>query len=155
MNPDELIKNMGKIKKVQEASIFSRLGAFIIDLFILNFFVFGSLSVLIPNLPDITSLDSIANFELTGKMMAILIFAGILALTYFTLLEFSIGATVGMSFFNIKIDKKTSFFKCILRNVFIIPLFPFTLFWILDPIYLIIKKRRLLEELTGTKTVKQ
>lgn len=154
MNPDEMIKNVGRTKLYEEASIIRRLGAFLVDLLILDFFVFGSLSILIKDVPDITSFQSIANFELTGTIIAIFVFAGILGLAYHSLLEYSLSATLGMTFFNLQLSEKTSFPKCVLRNIFIIPIFPFTLFWIADPIYLIIKKRRLLEEITKTKTVK-
>lgn len=43
--------------------------------------------------------------------------------------------------------------RALLRNCFILPFFPFYIFWVVEPLYLAFYKERFLEKITGTKTV--
>lgn len=42
-----------------------------------------------------------------------------------------------------------------IRNIIFVPLFPLVLFWILDPIYLLFRKERLIDKWFGIKTVEK
>jgi hypothetical protein len=43
--------------------------------------------------------------------------------------------------------------RALLRNCFVLPFFPFYVFWFVEPLYLAFYKERFLERITGTKTV--
>ena len=45
--------------------------------------------------------------------------------------------------------------QCILRNIVVLPFFPFIILWVVEPIYLFTQGRRLLERLSKTRTVQR
>ena len=50
-------------------------------------------------------------------------------------------------------DTQIGLWEAALKNCFVLPFFPFYIFWIIDPIYLIFYKERFLEKITFTKTI--
>jgi uncharacterized RDD family membrane protein YckC len=152
MDADELIANLDKQEIIIVVGFWKRFFAFIVDILILDLIVFSAFSTILSKYINFESLSILKNgipFELT----LILLLLGVFSFAYFTLLEYGIGKTLGMMIVGIKVEGKLSFWKCTVRNIFIIPIFPLTIFWILDPAYLIFKKRRLSEILTNTNTV--
>jgi uncharacterized RDD family membrane protein YckC len=98
------------------------------------------------------------NPQIAEMLSLIIIIMGLLALLYFAIMDYKFNQTIGKMFMNIKIEstkKELSFLDCIIRHMFLIMIFPFTLLWILDPLFLIFNKqgRRLSEILSKTKTV--
>ena len=133
------------------ASIGKRIIAFIIDLLIIDIILLTPFSSyferIMPQVQQIMIEQIPEGFFLAAS------FIGILALLYFSLLEYYVNATIGMQLLNISVQGTYSFWQCCIRNLYIIPFFPFTLLWIIEPIYLFWHKERLLERLTKTKTV--
>jgi uncharacterized RDD family membrane protein YckC len=151
MNADEMIARLGKEKTPEAAGFFRRLLAFAADILILNVIVFSAFSSLISKNVSFNTLS--LKQGLSPQLSSIILLLGILSFVYFTLMEYSIGKTLGMMLVNIKADGELGFWRCFLRNIFIIPLFPITILWILDPVYLLIKKKRFSESVTNTDTI--
>ncbi len=154
---------------VGNASLWKRAAAFVLDLFILDFFVFGFydslLKKIVPNSDDFISLyrsfqvdDNIA-FVLTLLMLIITL----LALAYFVLLDYLIGQTFGKMLLGIRTVSvrdsskfgQVGFFQSLLRNMFIIPAVPFIFLWVIDPLYIFFNhdKQRFSEWLSRTKSI--
>lgn len=134
------------------ATFWRRALAFIFDLLLIN---------LVIAWPFQSALQQYALKELTlesvlpAQAYFIVVMIFILALLYFTFLEYYIGQTPGqmlMSIESIAIDGQMTFWKALGRNIFILPFFPFYVLWILEPIYLIFYKQRLMERWTNTNT---
>jgi uncharacterized RDD family membrane protein YckC len=157
MHPDELIASLGKEKKSVSAGFFRRLMGFVADILMLDLVVYSAFSGVINKYVENFSLSSGIQGGIPHGLYLLLLLLGVFSFVYFTLFEYAIGKTPGMMLVGIKVDenpdKEISFWKCAARNIFVIPAFPFTLFWIIEPLYLAVKKRRLLEQLTGTNTV--
>ncbi|MEM2138608.1 MAG: signal peptide peptidase SppA [Candidatus Woesearchaeota archaeon] len=54
-----------------------------------------------------------------------------------------------------KKENSINIFQSILRNLFLIPLFPFYLLWIIDPVYLLMTKKRLSEKYSKTLLIEE
>jgi len=91
------------------------------------------------------------------KIYFIVFIIFILSMLYFTFFEYYLSQSPGQLLMKIKVesDKDIGFFKSLLRNIYLLPLFPFYLLWIIEPLYLIFYKERLLEKITNTRTVMQ
>jgi uncharacterized RDD family membrane protein YckC len=87
-------------------------------------------------------------------LMIFIIF--VLAMLYFIFFEYYLGQSLGQMFFDIKIQSKDdniTLMQAFLRNCFILPIFPFYILWVIEPLYLVFYKERLTERLTGTSTI--
>ncbi|MEM4397999.1 MAG: RDD family protein, partial [Candidatus Woesearchaeota archaeon] len=190
---------------LNKASLFKRIIAFILDLFIIQILL-SPLSVLIENKFQFGN-DFNQNFNLLynnpnvlSDLMFITFIIFLIMFFYFVYFEYKLGKTPGKlilglrvineksnennllkktdenseieekqkDYKNIKdnitdknikeISKKESsinIFQSILRNLFLIPLFPFYLLWIIDPIYLLITKTRLSEKYSKTLLIEE
>lgn len=157
------------------AVLWKRVLAFIIDICILDIFVLSLLEGTVRKILGESS-DYNAVIETLQRnpeyMQALtIIFALIVMLTlaYFVLLQYAAGQTVGAILLNIyvvqtgvveeksreKEYERAGFLQCILRNSFLIPVIPFILFWVADPLYYFFAKKnqRLSEYLSRTKVV--
>ncbi len=87
----------------------------------------------------------------------LLLVVALLMLFYHTFFEYYLGQTPGQMFFTIRvIDRvkgEVGFWKALTRNLYILPFFPFYIFWIIEPIYLAFYKERFLERITNTATI--
>ncbi|MEM0231338.1 MAG: RDD family protein [Candidatus Woesearchaeota archaeon] len=86
---------------------------------------------------------------------------------YFSLMEFFFGQTFGKMLIKLAVIKdekeevrdgkslKPSIFKCLLKNVRFLTIFPFFLIWLFDLLFLLFRKdrRTFSEVISGTKTV--
>ncbi len=145
------------------ALLWKRVLAFFLDIMIIDFVVGfplrGILERVLPKAGFRESYDYLlVNPETSALISYVILLWGVLALLYFTILEYRLGQTVGKMLLNIKVepsDKKMSFLHTIMRNLFIIPIFPFILLWIIDPLFMVFskEKRRLSEVLSKTRTV--
>ncbi len=145
------------------AVLWKRMAAFVIDLIILDFVIGTPFRAIINRIIPSNDFQSsyaffAANPNLTALLSIVVAFFGLLASLYFVILEFSLGQTVGKMLFNIKVEskeKELSFLSCMVRNMLFLFIFPFTLLWILDPLFVIFTKdsRRLSEILSRTRTV--
>ena len=78
---------------------------------------------------------------------------GLLLLLYFSLFEYYLGRTPGMRLLGITTKGIDNVWTSFVRNMFVIPIFPFTILLLIDGLYLLFRKQRLLERFTGTSTV--
>ena len=149
-----------------DVSLPKRTLAFLIDLIILDFFIMSvySLSIkkLLPNVPfsELVSYLQVTPIILT-KIILLLTLLGLTILTYFVYLQHKLSQTIGMHVFKLFVvssDKKKgelTLSQLIIRNLYLLPFFPFVLFWVIEPIYLAIYNKRLLEKWSNTKLVEE
>jgi len=146
------------------ASIWKRLFAFLIDLIIIDFVIALPFRRILVNLMPAGGSYSqtfdflIENPGFTGLLTTITLFIGILSLLYFAILEWKLGQTIGKMFMNVFVvseKKKMKFWQAIVRSLFVLPVFPFILLWLIDPIVMFFNKdnQRLSEIFSKTKTI--
>jgi uncharacterized RDD family membrane protein YckC len=145
-----------------QPSVVKRFLAFLLDFSLLSVIVFTPVSAVLEKLSPTT--DIIATYavftsnEATSAIITIvMVFAFTLVMLYFVLLEYLLGQTAGMLFIGLKVQGNEgnlpTFWQCIIRNCVFLPLFPFIVFWIIDPLYVVFTKQRLSEQLSRTRTV--
>lgn len=135
------------------ATFWKRAMAFVFDLLVINLIIAWPFQ---STLQQYAMKEFSLNATLPAEAYLIVFMMFLLALLYFAFLEYYIGQTPGQMLVNIKSvsnDNNMTFWKAVLRNIFILPFFPFYIFWILEPIHLIFYKQRLLERWTNTNTV--
>ena len=81
-----------------------------------------------------------------------------LSILYFYMLEKKMHQSVGKILFNIYVVSDTKEIKgwqLIVRSMFLIPVFPFVLLWVIDPLFLLFTKssQRLSEILSKTRVI--
>ena len=143
------------------ASIIKRLGAFFVDLIILEFFAFNSLEGVVRNfLPSMGFTDMTTYLQQNPDKLILLvgvaILAGIYAVFYFTLFEWALQQTPGKMLVNIRI-KEAGFWKIFASNLTFLPIFPFNILWIVDPVHMFFsqKNQRFMERITGIEVVEE
>jgi uncharacterized RDD family membrane protein YckC len=153
------------------ATMWKRVMAFALDFLVLDFFVLGAFSSVSERmLGGSTGLTATyrlleSNSAQTNAFVIMFMIIILLVLSYFVLLQYMLGQTVGEILFNIKVvsdlgDKRfgsVGFGQCLLRNIFIIPAVPFIFLWVIDPLYLAFarKGQRLTELLSRTRVIEQ
>ena len=146
------------------ALVWKRLLAFVADILIINlvlFFPFKKiLQKAIPEFDNYSEAYSYfaSNSGHTATLTMVSFVMALLVLLYFISMEYKIGQTPGKILFNIYVVsevKDIAVWQFIVRSLFIIPVFPFVLLWIIDPLFLFFTKtnQRLSEILSKTKTV--
>jgi len=146
------------------ALVWKRLLAFLADLLIINLVIFFPFKRIIQRaIPEFSSYSEAYSFlssnqSYTATLTLVSLVMSIFAILYFALLEYKIQQTPGKMLFNISIiseTKKLSFWQFLVRSLFIIPVFPFVLLWIIDPLFTFFTKtnQRLSEILSKTRTV--
>ena len=153
--------NLPKPKSfVGPASLIKRFIAYFIDFFIINFVIISPFEkVLIKLIPSNLSFSETYRYIQSnpglGNVIAILsIIFGILIVLYFTIFEYIMQQTPGKILMKQYIVKdrgpELRFRNYLISNLTFIPVFPFILLWIIDPIYMIIspKNQRLMEKVT-------
>jgi len=139
-----------------------RIFALLIDLAIINLVViYPFRKIFINYFGNITLAQSFKINEIAisaGAYWAIFVIS-ILALLYLSFFDYYLGQTPGKMLMKIKVisirdeNKQVGLLSAILRNCYILPFFPFYIFWVVEPIYLGFYKERFLEKLSFTKTV--
>ncbi len=149
------------------ATIWKRALSFMFDIFIIDFFMLTYFRDLILSLvgqqEDAFSIYRMleGNTAQLEILTTIFLLFATLALAYFVLSQYMIGQTAGQMLFNIKVvsdmEENPGLWKCLLRNIFIIPSVPFIFLWVIDPLYLVFARngQRLTEWISGTKVVEQ
>lgn len=165
----------GKAKEyATNASIVKRILAFIIDIFLLNFFVLNPFRSFFAG--SISSSDFRATYEtlvndetVFNAVYAGSIFMGIIILLYFAIAEWKLGQSIGKIVLGIYVvpedygngrkGNKTeiAFWQALLRSAYALPVFPFFLLAIIDPIYMFFnaKNQRLSERFSRTMVVEK
>src|SRR3989338_6563750 len=146
------------------APAWKRLVAFIIDLLVLDFVVVLPFRKVFARLvPDTTSINSIyayltARPEINVWLTFISVMVGILSIAYFVILEGRLNQSIGkliMKIYVKSLENKITVWQHIVRSLFLLPVFPFVLLWLLDPLFMFFtaSNQRLSEILSRTKTV--
>ena len=147
------------------ALLWKRIGAFLIDMMILVVFVMYPFRKLFERiLPSNYSFSEMFNLlgsvQYTGYLVSIYLAYSILILMYFYFLEKKMGQTIGKKIMNIYVVSDTDNLKrwqFFVRNLVFIPVFPFDLLVLADPLFMIFTKtnQRLSEILSRTKVVEK
>jgi uncharacterized RDD family membrane protein YckC len=141
-----------------------RFFSFILDFLIINLVIiypFRGMFIKYFNGLTIRQAWSSNNLVLPSSAYWAILIISMLALLYFTFFDYYLGQTPGKMLLKIKIistkdDKKgVDMWRALLRNCFVLPFFPFYIFWFVEPIYLAFYKERFLEKITSTKTVNE
>ena len=147
------------------ALIWKRIVAFLIDVAIINLVVLFPFRALFQEIipkdlsfSDAYKLLSSANY--TSYLSTISFVMSILIIFYFLLLERKMGQTIGKMFMKIYLasdNDNLKIWQLLTRNLVFIPIFPFILLWILDPLFMFFTKtnQRLTEILSKTKVVEK
>ena len=154
--------NLPKRRVVEtQASFWKRTLAFLIDIFIINVVILSPFrSVIEALLPELSSTSEIINFlssaDLPISLYLIAFSIFLLVYLYFVLMDFKIGQSVGKAVMKLSVKPKDlKLWQCLVRNLELIPFFPFAILMFLDPIFLIFKGYRLSEHLAKTATIEQ
>jgi len=142
--------------KIIPSSLWKRFGAFVFDILIIEFVLLYPFTSIAERAAK--SIDaSFITFE--GPLIGLIFSVAAIYILYFALFEYYLGQTVGKMLMKIKsvslTGKKMSFWQAICRNLFLLPVIPFILLWIIDPIFIIWKKISFSEILTKTATVEE
>jgi uncharacterized RDD family membrane protein YckC len=149
-------------KFIAPASIPRRIFAFAIDLILIGFIIILPFKRLFQRiLPSDYSSDAIKYFQqnaqLIDSLSLLFLVIGIIILFYFTYFEYKIQQTPGKMLLGLYIfpENKLTFWNYLLSNLTFIPAFPFTILWIIDPIYMFIspKSQRIMERLNNIVVV--
>ncbi len=149
--------------KVQETpSIFKRSLAFLVDIGILSMTILAPVTSLLEKMiPEADFSASYAlltgNEKINSIVSVSMVFVFALIVCYFSILEYVFGQTAGKRLMKLQVvdinGKEPGLIQCIVRNMVFLPVFPFILFWIIDPVYMLLTKQTLSDQLTKTKTV--
>ncbi len=149
-----------KRKMVGDASFWKRGIAFLIDLLIIDFAIASPFSdIILSKVPDPQDYDFLmSNPEITNQIVLIFVVIMLLAFVYFVLFDYLLQQTPGkmLTKLYVKPEKKKakiSLLQCIIRNLAILPVFPFIILWAVDPVFILLKNRRLSEIWSKTKTI--
>ena len=153
------------------ATLWKRVLAFVVDLFILDFFVLsvfgGVVDKILGGTGELFTAYSMLQQNSVQADTLIMVFSIIvmLMLAYFVILQYATGQTLGCMLFDIHVVEQVGeskfirpgFWQSVLRNIFIIPAVPFILLWVVDPLYLFFVKKgqRLTEMLSRTRVVER
>jgi len=151
---------------IAPASLIKRFISYFIDLVIVNFVIINPfenvLKKIIPKGSFSETYQYIQNNPATANtIFFVSILIGILMVAYFAVFEYLLQQTPGKMLMKQYIIKETGpplrLRDCIISNLTFIPVFPFILLWIIDPIYMIIspKNQRLMERFAGILVVEK
>jgi len=150
------------------APLIKRVISLIIDLTALNFAVFypfrrltlGFMSEGQGFRDAVSAIESDPALAANLSRLSLAVFS--LVFAYFLITQAAQSQTLGQMIMKIYVrsdrkDGKLSFWSVFVRNLFVFPFFPLILFWVFDPIFMIVTRtnQRLLELLSKTRTVEQ
>ncbi|MBI4738492.1 RDD family protein [Candidatus Woesearchaeota archaeon] len=152
------------------AVLWKRALAFIIDLFVIDLFIFSSFrQILLSSLGSSAGFSAtyhflLSNSEIRRALLYVFILVSLFVLSYFILLEYLTGQTIGKMIVNILVVSvrdpnragTPGFLQCLVRSIFLFPVVPFIILWLIDPIYYLFNKdQRFLEYLSQTRVVER
>jgi|TARA_B100000315_G_scaffold260074_1_gene319120 hypothetical protein len=147
------------------ASVLKRIIAFVIDLLIINLIILfpfrGIFNKIVPDASFSKTFDFLnSNSEASTSITVLMVAVAVLTILYFVILENKLRQSIGKMIFNLYVegqDKDIKYWQLFARSMFLIPIFPFVLLWIIDPIVMLFTKenQRLSEILSKTKVVER
>lgn len=148
------------------ALIWKRIAAFFIDIMVINLVVLFPFRALFRNIiPKDYSfseayrlLGSSTNY--TSYISSVSFVMSMLVILYFLMLERKMSQTIGkmlMKIYVISDNKDLKAWQLLARNLVFLPIFPFVLLWIIDPLFMFFTKtnQRLTEILSKTRVVEK
>jgi|TARA_B100001964_G_C14201640_1_gene586101 hypothetical protein len=149
-----------------QASVLKRIIALIIDLLIVNIIILFPFKRIFEGIiPETESFSKTMDFlnsnsGYSASITAILVLAAFLTILYFMVFEKKLQQSPGKMLFNLYVKSQTKdlkYWQLFVRSMFLIPLFPFVLLWLIDPIVMFFTKenQRLSEILSKTKVVEK
>jgi uncharacterized RDD family membrane protein YckC len=150
---DEYNLNLPKQKYMAVSASFSKRAlSLLIALFICYFFMLSPLFALMPIKDNVIDGMNYLLYSNNSLLLILISASGLILLLYFSLFQYFLGRTPGMQLMNLYTLPMT-FSQAVVRNLLFVPIFPFSLLWILDLIFLIWKKRRFLELVSNTLSI--
>ena len=148
------------------ALLWKRIAAFFIDIVVINLIVlfpFRSLfQKIIPQEYSFSEAYRIfsSSTNYSGFITSVSLVMSVLIILYFVMMEKRMGQTIGKMLMKIYIVSDANALKkwqLLARNAVFIPLFPFVLLWVLDPLFMFFTKtnQRLTEILSKTRVVEK
>lgn len=148
------------------ALLWKRIAAFFIDIVIINLIILFPFRALFQKIiPKDYSFSEAYKFlssstNYSGFLASVSFVISILIILYFFMLENKSQQTIGKMLMKIYVASNTNNLKkwqLLARNLVFIPLFPFVLLWILDPLFMFFTKsnQRLTEILSRTRVVEK
>jgi len=170
INSNDFSKTMKRLNLPKEktfigpALIWKRIAAFFIDMAVINLvilFPFRSLfRDIMPKDYNFSEAYKIlsSSADYTGFLTSVSLVMSILVLLYFWMLERKMGQTIGkmlMRIYVVSSNKDLKAWQLLARNLVFLPVFPFILLWIVDPLFMFFAKtnQRLSEILSRTRVV--
>jgi len=164
----------GQRAAIAAASLLKRILAFVADLIIVQLVVITPFGRIVKSIvgddPSIISggfsriNELLADTSLTLTLTYIMAAIGLLTLLYFAVFEYRMQQTPGKMLFSIFVASEgmkrlelPKLWQCIVRSLFLIPIIPFALLWIIDPLFMLISPRsqRLSEQISKTVVVER
>jgi uncharacterized RDD family membrane protein YckC len=152
-------------KMTTDASKLKRIISFFIDFILIQIIIFGPFSGVIQNKIPVTSnfgenmLFLENNPDIIYELAPVLFAIFLLVFAYFVVFEYFLQTTPGKLIFGLKVvgiqNSKPKLLRLIARNVVVFPVFPFTIFWIADPLYLLFTGQRLIDKFTQIKVIEE
>jgi hypothetical protein len=147
MKYDELLSP--RVSKVtHDATFLRRMGGFFIDLLIID------LIITAPFTPLFSRFVGVEFAHVPNSMLAAAFIIFLIIYCYFVLFEYLLNQTPGMMFVSTRVEHGT-LPQLLLRNSIVLPVLPFVLFWIIEPVAIIMRRRGIIEQLSNTRTVHQ
>ena len=147
------------------ASLLRRVGAFVVDILVINIIILYPFKNIIYSLMPRGDLSSILYIAQSPEHMKVLymvsLFSFVLTVLYFSILEFKLSQTIGKIMFNLEVKSlagtELSFGQCFVRPLFMIPFSFLIVLWVVDPLFVFFnkEKQRLMEVLSKTKVVQK
>ena len=148
------------------ALLWKRIAAFFIDIAIINLVILFPFRNLFQNIiPKDYSFSEAYKFlssstDYTSYISSISFVMSIFIILYFLMLEKKMGQTIGKMLMKVYVVSDTNILKTwqlLARNLVFIPIFPFVLLWVLDPLFMFFTKtnQRLTEILSKTRVVEK
>ena len=165
MGGTELNLNLPKKRTMLiDSGFVRRTIAFFIDLLIIQFIIISPFKDLLRRLLPVGSLGDaysmLGNGQTSSSVYAISFFIIIMIFLYFTFSEYVTGQSIGKKMMGLYVVSaeaggRLSLSQVMLRNVALFPFFPFIIFWIVDPGFMMFTKtqRRLSDILSRTKVI--
>ena len=149
---------------VGPALLWKRIAAFLIDILIINFailFPFQSLfTKIFPRDYSFSEAFKLlsSSSAYAGLINLISFFMAIFVILYFYILEKKMNQSIGKKIMKIYVASDANelkFWQVLVRNLVFLPVFPFILLWLIDPIFMLFNKtnQRLSEILSKTRVV--
>lgn len=150
-------------KRQIAAPIWRRTLAFLIDMMLVEIFLVSPFWALIKKSTAGEGFTDTMTFlaahpNAVVSLNIITLYIALVVMAYFTILEYIMGQTIGMILLRLKaisLHVHSHWWQFVIRNLFLVPIFPFVLLALVEPLYLLWKRGeyRVLEQLSNTRTV--